>query len=448
LLLLSSAERTAEEGRGGALRKNRTPPSLLPEREREREWGGGGNGDRGDSLMQETVGHAPSSSASVAATLFDSRKVAKPDADDPFGEAASAVLKDMKKGMEDLLSMMNLHELASLCGALGLPNAGPHVERQARVLGYIRAGGRQSAEKRFAQVLRLTWEGLLFEYLRYVGHPLHSARTDPRLAVLRYWRRSTLAPGGAGANFVPYYLERQIKARSAITKLDPDIERIRVTLGEHETSVKLTEGKIRKDNDYRHVLDLMAANKRLHKYALESVEYLSRELETSRAQLDHSMETAAMLEENVVEIEQTLNDAMVKSEAAQAEKKAQADRAHAALAQVQASSAVAISTVKAILDDDMEGQGGEPELDSLQTSLAALRGAHLNIVQRHQEECTRLREAMLSLKDETDQAKSEAEATRAQLTAARAEAFVWKEGVETLSRRLDNQVCTASTFLY
>jgi hypothetical protein len=47
----------------------------------------------------------------------------------------------------------------------------------------------EQAEKRFAEVLRLVWEGLLIEYLRAVGCPLRTLEKDPCAYVLRYWRR-------------------------------------------------------------------------------------------------------------------------------------------------------------------------------------------------------------------------------------------------------------------
>lgn len=73
---------------------------------------------------------------------------------------------------------------------------------------FIREGGRQ-VEKRFAEVLRLFWEGLLFEYLRSVGCPLRDTEHDPRHFVTRYWRRSKLDPS-VRPGFVPFYLTREV----------------------------------------------------------------------------------------------------------------------------------------------------------------------------------------------------------------------------------------------
>lgn len=73
---------------------------------------------------------------------------------------------------------------------------------------FIRGGGRQ-AEKKFSEVLRLFWEGLLFEYLRSVGCPLRNAELDPRHLVMRYWRRRMLDPS-VRPGFVPFYLKREV----------------------------------------------------------------------------------------------------------------------------------------------------------------------------------------------------------------------------------------------
>lgn len=72
----------------------------------------------------------------------------------------------------------------------------------------IRDGGRQ-VEKKFAEVLKLFWEGLLFEYLRSVGHPLRDTEHDPRHFITRYWRRSMLDPS-VRPGFVPFYLKREV----------------------------------------------------------------------------------------------------------------------------------------------------------------------------------------------------------------------------------------------
>lgn len=80
-------------------------------------------------------------------------------------------------------------------------------------MAYIREGGRQ-VEKKFADVLKFCWEGLLYEYLRSVGCPLRDREHDPRHFVMRYWRRSMLDPT-VQPGFVPYYAKREVRDEQA-----------------------------------------------------------------------------------------------------------------------------------------------------------------------------------------------------------------------------------------
>ena len=81
----------------------------------------------------------------------------------------------------------------------------------------IRKSGRQVRNK-FSEVLRLFWEGLLYEYLRSVGCPLRDSELDPRDFVLRYWRRGELDPS-VPQSFVPFYLQRQVSLEPASSPL-------------------------------------------------------------------------------------------------------------------------------------------------------------------------------------------------------------------------------------
>ncbi len=84
---------------------------------------------------------------------------------------------------------------------------------------YIRDGGRQ-VEKKFADVLKFCWEGLLYEYLRRVGCPLRDREHDPRHFVMRYWRRSMLDPS-VQPGFVPFYAKREVRKKGGPAVLTP-----------------------------------------------------------------------------------------------------------------------------------------------------------------------------------------------------------------------------------
>ncbi|CAM9176335.1 unnamed protein product, partial [Chrysoparadoxa australica] len=233
------------------------------------------------------------------------KQLAKDRARDPFGPGAEAVILDMKEGMETLLEMHNTVELNSLCGALSLPVACTNTEKKQNVMEYIklgRNGDKDQVERRFAEAVRLVWEGLLYEYLRSIGHPLRGVRQDPRHFVLRYWRRSQLDPTGKGS-FVPMYLERRIKPRNNITKVDKDISDIRRKVMNQEAAVKKAEGVVLREHDYRHVLFYLGACRDLHKGCVSGVEYLANEVEMLRAWLSHKEDTVHTMEEQMVELE-------------------------------------------------------------------------------------------------------------------------------------------------
>ncbi|KAG5184343.1 hypothetical protein JKP88DRAFT_277114 [Tribonema minus] len=188
---------------------------------------------------------------------------------DPFGKGADRVMLDMKAGMEMLLDMHSPVELSSLCGALGVLEPVTSPERKSAVMHYIREG-RHQAEQRFAEVLRFVWEGLLFEYLRSVGCPVFTAERDPRIYVLKYWRRSTTDPRGA-ASFVPYYLERRVYARAdGQPEEDPDVGEVRARIMGAEVAVKEAEALVRASRDYRHILTYFSATADLHREAGEA----------------------------------------------------------------------------------------------------------------------------------------------------------------------------------
>ncbi|CAN0151118.1 unnamed protein product [Ectocarpus sp. 8 AP-2014] len=126
---------------------------------------------------------------------------------DPFLDT-DPVIQDSKEGMEALLSMCNAVEINSLFGALGFVVPCPRNAKEQQIMNYIREGGRHVG-KRFADVLKFCWEGLLFEYLRTVGCPLRDREHDPRHFVMQYWRRSMLDPS-VRPGFVPFYAKREV----------------------------------------------------------------------------------------------------------------------------------------------------------------------------------------------------------------------------------------------
>eukprot|EP00904_Undaria_pinnatifida_P001506 jgi/Undpi1/11356/HiC_scaffold_30.g13653.m1 len=168
-------------------------------------------------------------------------------------------------------------------------------------MAFIRDGGRQVG-KRFADVLKLFWEGLLFEYLRSEGCPLRHGEHDPRHFIMRYWRRSLLDPS-IRTGFVPFYLKREAKKRNSIIQEDKDIRDIRAGLIVLEERVKDAETGVRGQHDYRFVLQYFSASRDLHRTLVGNVTSLANEVEQLRANVDHNSESISIMEQQFVELE-------------------------------------------------------------------------------------------------------------------------------------------------
>ncbi|CAN0270833.1 unnamed protein product, partial [Phaeothamnion confervicola] len=158
------------------------------------------------------------------------------------------------------------------------------------------------------KVLRSVWEGILFEYLRAAGHPLRGVGLDPRHFVLRHWRRSLLEPGGATVG-LKLAVARRIRPRGPFASEDADVAAVRAAVGRREVAAKAAERTLRDGTDYRNVLEYLAAAGNLHAEAVRGVDYLSAEVETARARLDHSAESGLALQAQLLEAEDRLEAA-------------------------------------------------------------------------------------------------------------------------------------------
>ena len=95
----------------------------------------------------------------------------------------------------------------------------------------------------------------------------------------------------------------QVKQRSSINQEDKDIRDIRAGLMACEKMVKETEQRVRENHDYRFVLQYFCTSRELHRTLGGNVNYLANEVEQLRAQVDHSSESIAMMEQQHIELE-------------------------------------------------------------------------------------------------------------------------------------------------
>lgn len=95
----------------------------------------------------------------------------------------------------------------------------------------------------------------------------------------------------------------QVKKRSTIVQEDRDIQDIRAGLITREQVVKDAETKVRRQHDYRFVLQYFSASRDLHRTLVGNVTYLANEVEQLRANMDHSTESISIMEKQFVELE-------------------------------------------------------------------------------------------------------------------------------------------------
>lgn len=84
---------------------------------------------------------------------------------------------------------------------------------------------------------------------------------------------------------------------------DKDIEDIRAGLLSREDLVKDAETRVRRQHDYRFVLQYFSASRDLHHTLVANVNYLVNEVEQLRATGDHSSESISIMEQQFVELE-------------------------------------------------------------------------------------------------------------------------------------------------
>lgn len=82
-----------------------------------------------------------------------------------------------------------------------------------------------------------------------------------------------------------------------------DIRDIRAGLLIREAAVKDAETLVRRQHDYRFVLQYFSASRELHSTLVNNVNYLANEVEQLRAQVDHNSESISIMEDQLVELE-------------------------------------------------------------------------------------------------------------------------------------------------
>lgn len=207
-------------------------------------------------------------------------------------------LKRTEKGLKDVLALHTPSELSSICGVLRLPVKQKGTDSTRYIIKSVSDNGIVQAERMLA-LLDLMWEGALFEYLRCVGHPIHSMFVDPRETVLKLWEEGGML--GVGT-FIPHFVAREAKKRNEWV-ISPDIESRMTTLREMQEKVKHAEKVVLTGHDYNNILAYFKQMSDLRKYESDVREYTVSQLETARARLDSYTDTSRMMREDMAELE-------------------------------------------------------------------------------------------------------------------------------------------------
>lgn len=254
-----------------------------------------------------------SSVAQVASLKLRFKKAAQARAVDPLALEEQRMAANLREGLSTLLEMHNPAELGSLCGSLGLVEEcefGTAAEKKAAILRYLGDEGMRlgSQEKAHMRALKFVWDGILYEYLRAEGQPVRSSRVDPRTYTLQLWRKRAAAATGGDGTFRPRYLPRHAKRRCDDPSRAEDLEGMLRGVETMELAVKHAEAKVRNEKDHRHVLTYLADVMALHEYERDARDYLTHELESLRARVDHYHSSLELTANQLTELEKTYDD--------------------------------------------------------------------------------------------------------------------------------------------
>ncbi len=210
-------------------------------------------------------------------------------------------LKRTEKGLKEVLTLHTPSELSSICGVLRLPVKQKGTDSTRLIIKSVSENGVVQAE-RMLSLLDIMWEGALFEYLRCIGHPIHSMFVDPRETVLKLWQDGGMLGTGT---FIPHFVAREVKKRNEWV-ISPDIETRMSTLREMQEKVKHAEKVVLTGHDYNNILAYFKQMSDLRKYESDFREYTVSQLETCRARLDSYTDTSRMMREDMAELERKI----------------------------------------------------------------------------------------------------------------------------------------------
>ena len=209
----------------------------------------------------------------------------------PEQRAKNELNKRIDKGLRDVLQLHTPVELSSICGVLGLTA----LERASVSIDIIIQFCKDDEDFVDAKVMRAVnnmWEGALFEYLKSIGQGFNTCLPDPKLAVMKIWRR-----GGFHENskdvFTPHYIQRRVLTRHD-TDLSEDIATRAAKLKTIESSLKHVERELYEEHDYTNALTFFQKIADVRRLETEFRDYLINKLELARSELSREKSNQQM----------------------------------------------------------------------------------------------------------------------------------------------------------
>lgn len=208
----------------------------------------------------------------------------------------------MKRTIDGLHKLLTLHtavELSSICGCLQLKVQQKGENSREQILKYATYNGEIDNSK-VMKILGFMWEGALFEYLRMIGHPIYTIRTDPKTVVMRLWESGGFFD--QGDSFVPHFIVREVKNRYEWVQSE-DIRSRMDKLRLVQEGAKVAEKKVFAEHDYTNILKYFQQMSELRAMENTMREYLISELEVCRSRLHSSEEVASIHREQMADLE-------------------------------------------------------------------------------------------------------------------------------------------------
>lgn len=208
-------------------------------------------------------------------------------------------LQRMRDGLKKILELHTPTELSSICGQLKLKTLQKGHNSIDQILTYATEGGVFSEEK-VNSVFSVLWEGALFEYLRSIGHPVHTQYNDPRQTLFNLWHVGGMLD--AGKTFVPHFVVREVKKRYTWIQGQDIMNRLDI-LREKQEKAKSAEKLIISEQNFAAILTYFQCNNDLRGQENLAREYFISELETARSNIDSQREIVKIAQDQLAECE-------------------------------------------------------------------------------------------------------------------------------------------------